>query len=77
VRQIRSSGSAMTSHVVGEDTIVVQVDLPAGQGQLTLNLMPDPRFRVVFPTPIRQIIGVKKDAIRKYLTGPALASLVE
>jgi hypothetical protein len=67
----------VTPHAVGEDAIVMQADLPAGPGQLSLDLMPDRRFRVVFPTPIRQIIGINKDAVQKYLTGPALASLVE
>jgi hypothetical protein len=77
VRQIRLAGSAVTSHAIGEDALVVQIDLPAGQGQLNLDLTPDRRFRIVFPTPIRQIIGIKKDAIQKYLTGPAVASLGE
>jgi hypothetical protein len=77
VRQFRSTGSNVTSHAFGEDAIVLQVDLPAGPGQLTLDLTPDRRLRTVFPTPIRQILGINKDAIQKYLTGPALASLTE
>lgn len=76
-RKIQIAGSIVNSRPLGEDAVGLQVDLPAGQRQLTLELTPDPRFRVVFPTPIRQIVGVNRDVARKYLTGTALDSLIQ
>ncbi len=43
---------------------------------MTLTLTLDPRFRGVFPTPIRLIVGVKQEAAGKVIAGPSLQELM-
>jgi len=76
VRQIRSGEIPLELHSLGADAIAVSVDLSAGSSKMTLTLTPDPRFRNVFPTPIRLIVGVKQEAAGKVIAGPSLQELM-
>jgi hypothetical protein len=76
VRQIRSGQAPLEIHSLGADAIAVSVDLLAGSSEMTLTLTPDRRFRDVFPTPIRLIVGVKQEAAGKVIAGPSLQELM-
>jgi len=72
IRQIRLAGKAIELRPLGGDAIGLSADLPAGSSQLSLELTAEPRYRFVFPTPIRQIVGINREAAAKFLAGPAL-----
>lgn len=76
VRQIRLGQAPIELHSLGADAIAVSVDLLAGSSEMTLTLTLDPRFRGVFPTPIRLIVGVKQEAAGKVIAGPSLQELM-
>jgi hypothetical protein len=76
VRQIRLAGKVVELHPLGGDAIGLSADLPAGSLQLSLDLTAEPRYRVVFPTPIRLIVGINREAADKFLAGPALQELL-
>ncbi|WP_439409364.1 hypothetical protein ACNJX9_14735 [Bradyrhizobium sp. DASA03076] len=76
VRQLRSDYAPVEIHTLGADAISATMDLPAGSSEMTLTLTPDSRFRSVFPTPIRLIVGVKQEVAEKVITGPSLQQLL-
>ncbi len=76
IRQIRLAGKVIEPRALGADAIGLSVDLPAGSSQLSLALTVEPRYRIVFPTPIRSIVGLKREAAEKFLAGPALQELL-
>ena len=76
VRQIRSGQAPIELHSLGADAIAVSVDLLAGPSEMTLALTLDARFRDVFPTPIRLIVGVRQEAAQKVMAGPSLQELM-
>ena len=76
IRQIRLAGKAIELRPLGGDAIGLSADLPAGSSQLSLELTAEPRYRFVFPTPIRQIVGINREAAAKFLAGPALQELL-
>lgn len=76
IRQVRLAGKVIEPHALGGDAIGLSVELPAGSSQLSLELTAEPRYRFVFPTPIRLIVGIKRDVAGKLLAGPALQELL-
>jgi hypothetical protein len=70
------AGKVVELHPLGGDAIGLSADLPAGSLQLSLDLTAEPRYRVVFPTPIRLIVGINREAADKFLAGPALQELL-
>jgi hypothetical protein len=76
IRQIRLAGKVIEPHALGGDAVGLSADLPAGSSQLSFDLTVDPRYRVVFPTPIRLIVGINRQAAEKFLGGPALQELL-
>ncbi|WP_439409377.1 hypothetical protein ACNJX9_14800 [Bradyrhizobium sp. DASA03076] len=76
VQHIQLGSAVVEPRLLGDDGLAITADLEAGASQITLALMPDPRFRLVFPAPIRQIIGVRREAAAKFLTGPRLQELL-
>lgn len=70
-------GPAMTEpDRLGDGALAISTDLPVGASQLTLVLAPEPRYRFVFPTPIRQIIGVRREAAEQFFAGPSLQEIL-
>jgi hypothetical protein len=76
VRQIRLGQTVIEPRPLGEDAIAVLMELPMGSSQLTLALATDQRLRIVFPTPIRLIVGIRREAAERYLAGPSLQGLL-
>jgi hypothetical protein len=76
VQQVQLGLTMTKPHPLGDGALAISADLPAGTSQLTLVLAPEPRFRFVFPTPIRQIIGVRSEAAEQFLAGPSLQELL-
>jgi hypothetical protein len=76
IQRVQFGSAVVKPQPLGDDAVAIMADLPAGASQLTLALTPDPRFRVVFPTPIRQIVGIRQEAAEKVLAGPGLQDLL-
>jgi len=76
VEHIQIGSAVVESRPLGDDALAITADLEVGASQLTLALTPDPRFRFVFPTPIRQIIGVRREVAAKFLAGQQLEDLL-
>jgi len=76
IREIRFGAAVVKPDPLGDDAMALTADLPAGASQLTLAMTPDPRFHFVFPTPIRQIVGIRREAAEKVLAGPRLQELL-
>jgi hypothetical protein len=76
VQQVQLGPKTTQPHSLGDGALAISTDLPAGSSQLILVLAPEPRFRFVFPTPIRQIIGVRREAAEQFLAGPSLQQLL-
>jgi hypothetical protein len=76
VQQVLIGPTITEPHPLGDGALAISADLPVGASQLTLILAPEPRFRFVFPTPIRQIIGVRREAAEQFLAGPSLSELL-
>lgn len=76
IQQAQFGSVVVEPQPLGDDAVAIMADLPAGASQLTLALTPDPRFQVVFPTLIRQIIGIRKEAAEQALAGPQLQEII-
>jgi hypothetical protein len=76
IRQVQFSSAVVEPHPLGDGAVGMLADLPEGTSQLTLALATDPRFRLVFPTPIRLIVGVRREAAERFLAGPSLQELL-
>ncbi|MBR1174215.1 hypothetical protein JQ617_09635 [Bradyrhizobium sp. KB893862 SZCCT0404] len=76
LRQLQSGNTPVELHPLGADAIAAIMDLPSGSSEMTFTLTSDRRFRSVFPTPIRLIVGVKQEAAEKVFTGPSLQQLL-
>jgi hypothetical protein len=76
VQQAQFGSVVVEPQPLGDDAVAIPADLPAGESRLTLALTPDRRFRVVFPTLIRQIVGVRREAVEKVLAGPGLQEII-
>ncbi|MEY9127601.1 hypothetical protein [Bradyrhizobium yuanmingense] len=76
VQRIQHGSAILKPRPLGDDALAITVDFDAGASQIALALTPDPRFRFVFPTPIRQIIGVRRQVAAKFLAGPQLEELL-
>ncbi|QIO32776.1 hypothetical protein [Bradyrhizobium sp. 1(2017)] len=76
VQRIQLGSVLVDPRPMGDSALAVTTDFQAGASQITLALTPDPRFRFVFPTPIRQIIGVRREVAAKFLVGQRLEELM-
>jgi hypothetical protein len=76
VQQVQIGATMTEPHPLGDGALVISADLPAGTSQLTLVLAPEPRFHFVFPTPIRQIVGIRREAAEQFLAGPSLQEVL-